>query len=140
MMVGHLFVRETSLVFVDPPLIPGLVEAASRLGKPEAILLTTQNHTRGSSYISKRLGIPIYLPEQNPEALDSAESVKIKQLTNTQLYKPGSVLGFQAYKFIEDYALVSDRKELLVGDNAAGDRDGKLVLWPYWYLTGPPYS
>ena len=32
MMVGHLFVRETGVVFVDPPLVPGLVEAAKRLG------------------------------------------------------------------------------------------------------------
>lgn len=140
MMVGHVFVRETGVVFVDPPLVPGLVEAAMRLGKPEAVLLTTQNHTRGSNYISKRTGVLVYLPEQIADATDSAEAVKIKQLEKFEFYKPGSVLGFQAYKFIEDYALLSDEKELLVGDNAAGDRDGKLVLWPYWWLSGPPYS
>jgi hypothetical protein len=140
MMVGHLFVREGGVVFVDPPLVPGLVEAAEKLGKPEAVLMTTQNHTRGSNHISKRTGIKVYLPEQIPESVDAAEAVKIKQLGNFEFYKTGSVLGFQAYKFIEDYALLSDEKELLVGDNAAGDRDGKVLLWPYWYLSGPPYS
>jgi hypothetical protein len=140
MMVGHLFVRKTGVVFVDPPLVPGLVEAAKRLGKLEAVLLTTQNHTRGSNYISKSAGVPIYLPEQIPESIDSVEAVKVKQLDNFEVYRTGSVLGFKAYKFIEDYALLSDEKELLVGDNAAGDRDGKVVLWPFWYLNSPPYS
>jgi hypothetical protein len=140
MMVGHLFVRESGVVFVDPPLVPGLVEAAERLGKPEAVLLTTQNHIRGSNYISKRTGIRVYLPEQIPDAVDSAEAVKVKQLGNFEVYKADSVLGFRTYKFIEDYALLSNEKELLVGDNAAGDGDGKVALWPYWYLSGPPYS
>lgn len=72
--------------------------------------------------------------------MDSAEAVKVKQLGNFELYRTGSVLGFKAFKFIEDYALLSDGKELLVGDNAAGNGDGKAVLWPYWYLSGPPYS
>lgn len=58
MMVGHLFVRDTGVVFVDPPNVPGLLEAAGRLGKPEAVLLTEQNHTRASTFIAKRAGIP----------------------------------------------------------------------------------
>src|ERR1700758_5116812 len=82
MMVGHLFVRESGVVFVDPPLVPGLVEAATRLGKPEAILLTTKNNVRGSNYISKRAGVPVYLPEQIPDSVDSIEAVKVKQLGN----------------------------------------------------------
>ncbi len=139
-MVGHLFVRETGIVFVDPPLVPGLVEAAKGLGKPEAVLLTTQNHTRGSKYISKRTGVPMYLPEQNPESLDSIEVVKVKELGDFEVYKTGNVLGFQAYKFGEDYALLSDEKELLVGDNATGDKNGNVVLAPDWFPSGPPYS
>ena len=110
------------------------------MGKPEAVLLTTQNHIRGSNYISKRTGIRVYLPEQIPDAVDSAEAVKAKQLGNFEVYGTSNVLGFQAFKFIEDYALLSDENELLVGDNAAGNLDGKVVLWPYWYLSGPPYS
>ena len=143
MMVGHLFVRKTGVVLVDPPMVPGLLEAAGRLGKLEAVLLTEQNHTRASRFIAKRAGIPVYLPETIPEAVEPSEAVKVKEIGNFEVYKDGNVLGFQAYKFGEDYALLSDGKELLVGDNARGDSKGKVLIFPEWfnlYTPGPPYS
>jgi len=142
MLVGHLFVRETGVVFVDPPMVPGLLEAASRLGKPEAVLITEQNHTRASRFISKRTGIPVYLPETNPDAVEPWETARVKQIGDFEVYKAGSVLGFQAYKFGDDYALLSDKKELLVGDNARGDAKGNVLIFPEWfslYTPGPPY-
>lgn len=142
MMVGHLFVRETGVLFVDPPLVPGLLEAARRLGKLEAVLLTEQNHTRGSRFIAKRAGIPVYLPETTPEAVEPWEGARVKQIGDFHLYGSGDVLGFKAHKFGDDYALLSDRKELLVGDNARGDAQGKVLIFPEWfklYTPGPPY-
>lgn len=142
MMVGHLFVRDTGVVFVDPPMVPGLLEAASRLGRPEAVLLTEQNHTRASNFISKRAGIPVYVPESIPDAVEPWEAARVKAIGEFEVYKAGSVLGFQAYKFGEDYALLSDKKELLVGDNARGDSKGKVLIFPEWfslYTPGPPY-
>lgn len=136
-MVGHLFVRDTGVVFIDPPLVPGLLEEASRLGKPEAVILTTQNHTRATRYISKVAGVRAYLPEMDPRAVDEKEAPKVKEIEDKELYKPGSVLGFQAYVFGYDYALLSDRKDLLVGDNAVGDSKGNVALWPYWYNPSP---
>ncbi len=142
MMVGHLFVRETGVVLVDPPMVPGLLEAASRLGRLEAVLLTEQNHTRGSRFIAKRANIPVYLPETIPDAVEPWEAARVKQIGNFEVYGEGTVLGFQAYKFGEDYALLSDRKELLVGDNARGDPNGNVLIFPEWfnlYTPGPPY-
>lgn len=142
MMVGHLFVRDTGVVFVDPPMVPGLLEAARRLGKLEAVLLTEQNHTRASRFIAKRAGIPVYLPESIPEAVEPWEAGRVRQIGDFEVYKGGMVLGFQAHKFGEDYALLSDRNELLVGDNARGDADGNVLIWPEWfklYTPGPPY-
>ena len=142
MMVGHLFVRETGVVLVDPPMVPGLLEAAGRLGKLEAVLLTEQNHTRASRFIAKRAGIPVYLPETIPEAVELSEAVKVKEIGDFEVYKTGSVLGFQAHKFGEDYALLSDGKELLVGDNARGDTKGNVLIFPEsfsLYSPGPPY-
>ena len=142
MMVGHLFVRETGVVFVDPPMVPGLLQAAARLGKLEAVLLTEQNHTRAARFIGKRAGIPVYLPESIPEAVEPWEAVRVKQIGDFQVYRAGSVLGFQAHKFGEDYALLSDRRELLVGDNARGDAKGNVLIFPEWfslYTPGPPY-
>jgi Metallo-beta-lactamase superfamily len=142
MMVGHLFVRKTGVVFVDPPMVPGLLEAAVRLGKLEAVLLTEQNHTRASRFIAKRAGIPVYLPEAILEAVEPSETVKVKEIGDYETYKAGRVLGFQAYKFGEDYALLADGKELLVGDNARGDHKGNVLIFPEWfnlYTPGPPY-
>jgi len=142
MMVGHLFVRETGVVFVDPPMVPGLLEAAARLGKLEAVVLTEQNHTRASRFIAKRAGIPVYLPETIPEAVEAWETARVKEIGDFEVYKEGTVLGFQAYKFGEDYALLSDGRELLVGDNARGDAKGKVLIFPEWfqlYTPGPPY-
>ena len=142
MMVGHLFVRDTGVVFVDPPMIPGLLEAASRLGKLEAVLLTEQNHTRASRFIAKRAGIPVYLPETIPDAVETWEAARVKALGSFEVYKAGNVLGFQAYKFGDDYALLSEKKELQVGDNARGDHKGNVLIFPEWfklYTPGPPY-
>ncbi len=142
MMVGHLFVRESGIVFIDPPIVPGLLEAAHRLGKFEAVLLTEQNHTRGARFIAKRAGIPVYLPESIPEAVEPSEAESVSQIGDFEVYKAGNVLGFQAYKFGEDYALLSEGKEILVGDNARGDAKGSVLIWPEWfkmYTPGPPY-
>jgi len=142
MLVGHLFVRDSGVVLVDPPMVPGLLEAARRLGKLEAVLLTEQNHTRASRFISKRAGIPVYLPETIPEAVETWETARVKQIGDFEIYKAGSVLGFQAYKFGDDYALLSDEREILVGDNARGDARGMVLIFPEWfklYTPGPPY-
>ena len=141
-LVGHLFVRATGVVFVDPPMVPGLLETARRMGELEAVLLTEQNHTRASAFIAKRAGIPVYLPETNPNAIETWEAARVKAIGDFQVYKAGSVLGFQAHKFGDDYALLSEGKELLVGDNARGDAEGNIVIFPDWFklnTPGPPY-
>jgi len=140
MMVGHLFVRETGVVFVDPPMVPGLLQAAGRLGKPEAVLLTTQNHTRATGFMHKRAGIPAYLPEQDPNSIDPREVAKVKEIGGFETYKPGEILGFQAFKFGSENILLTEDKELLIGDIAMGDDEGNVVLWPDWYTPGPPYE
>ena len=142
MMVGHLFVRETDIVFVDPPMVPGLLEAARRLGKPEAVLITEQNHTRGARFIAKRAGVQVYLPETIPDAVEPWEAARVNQLGKFEIYGAGDVLGFRAYKFGDDFALLSDGKELVVGDNARGDPNGRVLIFPEWfelYTPGPPY-
>ncbi len=88
----------------------------------------------------KEDGIQTYLPEQNLGTLDPKEAAKVKELGDFETCRPGSVLGFQAYKFVEDCALLSDKKELLVGDSAIGDTNGDVILAPDWFPTGPPYE
>ena len=137
MMVGHLLVRDSGVVFIDPPLVPGLLDAVTKLGKPEAIILTTLYHTRATRYISKNTGVRAYLPDQDPRAIDEKEAPKVKEIDDFESYKPGSVLGFHAYMLGDDFALMSDMKELLIGDKAVGDSKGDVKLWPYWYNHSP---
>ena len=106
------------------------------------MVLTEQNHTRASRFIAKRVGIPVYLPETAPGAVEPWEAARVKQIGDFEVYKAGEVLGFQAYKFGDDYALLSDGRELLVGDNARGDAKGNVLIFPEWfklYTPGPPY-
>jgi hypothetical protein len=140
MMVGHLFIMDAGVVFVDPPLVPGFMDEAAKLGKPKAVILTTQNHTRATAFMRKRAGIPAYLPEQDPNSLDPRETAKVKDIGDFETYKAGKVLGFQAYKFGSEHFLLTEENELLAGDIATGDGKGNLVLWPDWYTPGPPYE
>lgn len=140
MMVGHLFVGEKGIVFVDPPLVPGLIDAAAKLGRPEAVVLTTRNHTRAAAFMHKRAAIPAYLPEQDPNSVDPREAAKVKDIGEFETYTAGRILGFQAYKFGSEHILLTEEKELLVGDIVMGTDRGDVVLWPDWYTPGPPYD
>jgi hypothetical protein len=71
--------------------------------------------------------------------VDPREAAKLKEMGDFETYKPGNVLGFQAYKHGEDCVLLTDQKELLSGDNAVGDSKGNVLLWPSWYTPGGPY-
>lgn len=135
MMVGHLFIKDSGVVLIDPPLVPGLIEAVKRLGKLEAVVLTTQNHTRGTKYIAGKTGIPVYIPEQDSNSVDPREVINVKDLGKHETFSEGKVLYFESYKFGEDYALVSPAHEMLVGDNAIGDITGKLLPAPDWFYT-----
>lgn len=52
-MEGHLIDNDGKLIIIDPPLVPGLLESMKRIGKVEAVLLTTLDHTRVETVIEK---------------------------------------------------------------------------------------
>lgn len=146
-MVGHLFVSDSGVILVDPPVVPGLLESVSRLGKLKAVILTTMNHTRGSRFISERSGVPVYLPDQDKEKVGEKEWISMKEIENIKIYGEEKVLGFEALKFDDDYALVSGEGDLLVGDNTVADIHGKLLPAPDWFpgvtseqLSSPRYQ
>lgn len=138
-LVGHLFVRESGCVFVDPPIVPGLTEAAGKLAKPLAVLLTTQNNFRGARFLKEKLNIPVYLPEQSPDAVEPQERVSVQELGDFRSYADGRVLDFEVHRFMNDYALLTDRKELINGDNAVGDELGNVLVQPGFLPLNPPY-
>ena len=64
MMVGHLLVTDAGVILVDPPLVPGLVEAVETLGGARGIVITTHDHSRGAAWLSRRFKLPVHVPAQ----------------------------------------------------------------------------
>ncbi len=137
-MVGHILIRDSGCIFIDSPFVPGLLNAVTRSGKPEDVLLTSQNHTRASKYIKEKAGIPVYFPEQKQEAVESWELAAVKAIEDFETYRAGKVLGFEAFEFMYDYAILTDKKELFIGDNAVGDENGSVLESPGFLPLDPP--
>ena len=131
-MFGHLFVRDSEIILIDPPLVPGLVESITRMGKPKAIILTAQNHIRGSKYIREKTGATVYVPDQDQRAVEPQDAQAVKEVDQFEKYSTGTgnLLGFEVFKDFYDFALLTDHKELIIADNAKGSADGELLLYP----------
>jgi len=138
-MVGHLFVRNSEIILIDPPLIPGLIESVARIGKPTAIILTSQNHTRGSKYIREKTGATVYVPDQNPNAVEPQDALAVKEIGQFEKYSTGKLLGFEIFRDFNDFALLTDNKEIIIADNATGSADGKLLVFPEYIPHDPPH-
>ena len=139
MMFGHLFVRDSEIILIDPPLIPGLIESITRIGKPKAIILTSQNHTRGSKYIKEKTGATVYVPDQNPNAVEPQDALAVKEIGQFEKYNTGKLLGFEIFRDFNDFALLTDNKEIIIADNATGSADGKLLVFPEYIPHDPPH-
>jgi hypothetical protein len=103
------------------------------------VLLPAQNHTRAANYISEKTGIAVYLPEQDPRAVEPGELVAVKEIGKYEVYAERRVLGMEAFKFMHDYAILTDKKELIVCDNAIGDENGKALVQPGNLPLNPPF-
>lgn len=137
-MVGHLILRDSECILIDPPCVPGLVESLGKLGDSVSIVLTSQNHTRGTGYIASKTGATIYVPEQDPGAVEPIELLALKEIGEYKKYSYGEILGMKALKDFYDYALLTEEGELIVSDNGRGTADGRLVLWPEYMQEDPP--
>lgn len=138
--VGHIIIFDERVILIDPPLVPGLFDEISKLGKPEAVILTTQNHTRATAFLHKRYGLTAYLPDQDANSIDPREAVRVHDIGDYETYAGGDVLGLKAIKFGAEYCLATDDGIIAFGDNVTGDASGNIVLWPDWYTPGPPYD
>ncbi|MDA4127298.1 MAG: hypothetical protein OK452_08895 [Thaumarchaeota archaeon] len=141
MMFGHLFVRDSEIILIDPPYVPGLIESITRMGKPKAIILTSQNHARGSRYIREKTGATVYVPDQNPEAVEPQDALATKEIGQFEKYSAdtGKLLGFEIFKDFNDFALLTDQKEIIIADNVTGSADGRLLVYPEYVSHDPPH-
>lgn len=137
-MFGHLFARDSEIILIDPPLVPGLIQAISRIGKLSAIILTSQNHARGSKFIREKTGATVYVPDQDPRAVEPQDALAVKEIGQFEKYSTGKLLGFEVFKDFYDFALLTDNKEIIIADNAQGSADGRLLVYPEYVQHDPP--
>lgn len=149
-MYGHLLIRDSGCILFDPPLVQGLIDAIDRLGKVEAVILTTLDHTRGAGYISAKTGAPIYIPDQDPMQVDLGSVRKRDSFTNTEKYGEGELLGIKAFRLtvereqngnfpgMDEFALLTEKKELITGDIVTGTDNGRISVAPEWFPHDPP--
>ncbi len=129
-LVGHIILKGSTCILVDPPYVQGLAESVKRLGDSFVIILTSQNHTRGTGYIASRTGAAVYIPDQDERAVDPRELISVKEIEKFEKYGEGELLGMKVFRDFYDFALLTEEKELIVSDNGRGSQDGKLLLWP----------
>ncbi len=139
LMVGHLVLSEGSAILVDPPNVPGLVESVKRLAKPDAIILTTGDHLRGTDYLAGEFSAQVYLPKQEDSDIDEGTAMRIRRMKNVKFFDEGDdlPLGVRSFRArvekgksapnLNEMLLLTNTGELLAGDIAMGSADGGLI-------------
>jgi hypothetical protein len=61
--IGHVLISSGTVAAIDPPMVPGLVDALKILGKPVAVIMTNFSHIRGSSALARVLGVDLCIPD-----------------------------------------------------------------------------
>lgn len=149
MMFGHLLVQDSGCILFDPPLVPGLMEALTRLGGVNSVVLTTLEHSRAAAHIVRKTGALLYLPDQQPSDVNPMAFNIHKQITDYKTYSEGNLLGLRAFRLrvkenmeigmpsMNEYAILTDKNELIVGDFVTGSTNGDVLVAPEWF---PPVA
>ena len=152
-MVGHLLIRNGKLLLIDPPYIHGLEKAVKFMGEPEAIVITTADHTRGSRYLSHKLHIPLYVPVQNDSTSVSPKQIyKEKGIVNYEIYDEGSLLWLTSKRvkvfrgkddklpYMDEMILMDDEGSIITGDIVMGSPTGEVLTSNEGFTDTPDSS
>ena len=149
-MVGHLLSKDGEIILVDPPYVHGLEKALPLIGKPEAIVLTTADHTRGSRYLSYKLQIPIYVPLQADSLSVSPKKMYgDKGINNYKIYEEGSLFWLKTRRvtvyrndndkvpYMDEMVLMDENRSVITGDIAMGSYPGELLTINEGFTDSP---
>lgn len=140
-MVGHLLMKDDSIVLVDPPAIPRLIESVKVLGTLKAVIMTTYSHRRGCAHISQTLNAELLIPDIRETGITHAEDT-LERLGLGSGKKYGEEtelpLGIRAHLLMAELGpnrlalgemALEFGKFIIVGD-AAWEHNGKLNIFP----------
>ncbi len=140
-MVGHLLMKNESIVLVDPPATSKIIESVKVLGKPEAVIMTSYSHKRGCAHLSRTLGVPLLIPDfGGNEEKSTEEALKMFGVSSGKKYAENTELplGIKAHRLkaetspgdtaLEEMAL--EFGEFLIVGDAAWGQNGGLNIFP----------
>lgn len=140
-MVGHLLMKGESMVLVDPPATPRLIESLKVLGKVEAVIMTTYSHRRGCAHISAALGSQLLIPDFRETGIEHTEET-LKKLGLGSGKKYGEEtelpLGIKPHLLMAELGpnrlalgeMTLEFGEFIIVGDAAWEQDGKLNIFP----------
>ncbi len=130
---GHTFVRQATLIVIDPPPFgPGDREALLALGKPAEVILTNRHHDRGSREMRREFGARLWIHQADAADLPEAPDVAFRD----DQPLPGSLRAVRVpdNKTPGECALWLPAKGgsgvLILGDALIGKPPGSLNLLP----------
>ncbi len=120
-MVGHGLVRDGEILLIDPPVIPGLPDLIKGFGHVEAIILTTNHHTRGTRYLVDRFNCPVYAPRYPSEARLAMARIHDAIAYRDREILPGNLAAKRIQVFIgpKKRALIDEMALVSAQDHAA---------------------
>lgn len=149
MMYGYLILGDDGITLIDPPLIPDFLENVKLLGTLKSIVLTTLDHSRGSAYIVEKTGATLYVPDQSVDDIDPVNFKLKDEVKEHVVYKEGNISRLTAFRLktrgdrsvgvpsMNEFALLTENGELMVGDFASVSMSGKIKVVPEWYPSIP---
>ncbi len=140
-ITGYLLIHSGDCLLVDPPATSGEAQEIQAIGRPEAILLTSQWHVRGAGLWKERFSIPILAPASAADELAEAETSADTTLDDGDEYLGWQVLrlstqqGDQAFDELAYWH--KERRTLILGDLITADEDGSLHFGPSRFMGVP---
>lgn len=108
--------------------------------------ITTLDHTRGVKYICRKTGAQLYIPDQKKSmTIDPEFYIKKTGIKDFETYGSGSIFSLKTFRltivgisaesepYMDEYAFLTDHKELIIGDTAVGTVDNRLLIAPEWF-------
>lgn len=138
---GTMLLKGDMVAVVDPPMVPGLIEAIRMLGKPTAVIITNFQHSRGCKTVAGRLGTDLFIPDiMGRDGQGIREEVVKLHLEKAKKYNESTTLPLQIKPHClrpetEKGIVVVDEMALQFGDvlilgDSAWGINGKINYFP----------
>lgn len=118
---------------------------AVRYALLEAETLRRRNG-KGAKYFASKTGFTLYIPDQGKSmAFDPEVILNFYEIREFEEYSTGNIFGLSTHRitvegrpdselpWLDEFAFVTEKKELIVGDIAIGTPEGKVKLAPEWF-------